>query len=72
MNTATIQIEGMHCEGCARTIQALIGAEPGVHAVDISHERGRARVLYDPQCIGEGRLIEVIEKAGYRVPAPEA
>lgn len=25
MKTAVFRIEGMHCDGCARTIEALVG-----------------------------------------------
>ncbi len=69
MKSVTLKIEGMHCTGCAQTIKALIGSEPGVHAADVSYKGGQARVLYDPQAIGEDQLVKVIEKAGYRVPA---
>lgn len=69
MKSTTFPVEGMHCEGCAQTIRALVGAEAGVRAVDVSFKDGRARVLYDPESIDEERLAGVIEQAGYRVPA---
>lgn len=69
MNTATFKIEGMHCDGCAQTIKALIGSEPGVRAAEVSFKDGQARILYDPQTIGEDQLVKVIERGGYRVPA---
>lgn len=33
MKTIILTIEGMHCDGCARTIQAVVGDTPGVHKV---------------------------------------
>ena len=36
MQTTTFKIEGMHCEGCAQTIQALVERERGVKAAAIS------------------------------------
>ena len=69
MKSTTLAIEGMRCDGCAQTIKALIGTEPGVKAAEVSFKDGEARILYDPQAIGEDRLAGVIEKAGYRVPA---
>jgi len=72
MNTAILGIQGMHCDGCAQTIEALIRAKPGVRAAEVSFQDGQARILYDPQTIGEDQLVEVIERAGYRVPAKEA
>ena len=69
MKSVTLKIEGMHCDGCAQTIKALIGSEPGVRASDVSYKDGQARILYDPQTIAEHQLVKVIEKSGYRVPA---
>ena len=69
MKSAALKIEGMHCDGCAQTIKALLGTEPGVHAAEVSYKSGEARILYDPQATGEDRLVEAIEKIGYQVPA---
>ena len=69
MKSVTLEVEGMHCEGCAQTIKALVDAEPGVRAADVSYKERQARILYDPQTIAEDQLVKVIEKGGYRVPA---
>lgn len=69
MKSVTLKIEGMHCDGCARTVKALIGSEPGVRGADVSYQDGQARILYDPQAIGEEQLVKLIEQGGYRVPA---
>ncbi|MGH6894955.1 MAG: heavy-metal-associated domain-containing protein [Geminicoccaceae bacterium] len=69
MKSVTLTIEGMHCGGCAETIKALIDAQPGVRAAEISYKDRRARILYDPQTASEDQLVRVIEKGGYRVPA---
>ncbi len=70
MKTATFKIEGMHCDGCAQTIKALVEREPGVKTAAVSFKDGEARVLYDPQAIAEDRLVTAIEKPGYRVKRP--
>ena len=69
MNSATFKIEGMHCDGCARTIKALISAEPGVQAAEVSFKDGQARILYDPQTTREDQLVKAVEQGGYRVQA---
>lgn len=69
MKSVTLKIDGMHCEGCAQTIKALIGSEPGVQAADVSYEDGQARILYDAKTVGEDRLVQVIEQGGYGIPA---
>jgi copper chaperone CopZ len=65
MKTATFSIDGMHCEGCAETIEALLRMEPGVQASTVSFEDRSARVLYDPARTSEGRLVAAIACGGY-------
>ena len=69
MKSVTLKIEGMHCGGCAQNINALVTAETGVRAAEISYEKGEGRILYDPQAITEDQLVATIQKAGYKVPA---
>ncbi len=69
VKTTTFKIEGMHCDGCAQTIQALVTMASGVHAADVSFKDGRARILYEPQIVTEDQLVRMIEKGGFRVPA---
>lgn len=67
MNNVTFKVEGMHCTGCASTIQMLLQRKPGVRRVSAYFNTGEARVLYDPAAISEEDLVATIEKAGYRV-----
>lgn len=69
MKSVTFKIEGMHCESCARTIQTIIGAEPGVQEAEVSFNSKEARVLYDPAQINEDRLADLVERPGFRVAA---
>jgi MerR family copper efflux transcriptional regulator len=71
MKTATFTIRGMHCDGCAETVNALLAREPGVKTSTVSFQEGKGRVLYDPSVTSTDRLIAVIERAGYRA-APSA
>ena len=66
MKSLELKIEGMHCDGCAATIEALLAHEPGVKAASISYAAGKGRVLYDPGATDPGRLTAAVEKAGYR------
>lgn len=60
-------IEGMHCEGCAETIKALLSLEAGVEAVSVSYRESRAQVSYDPAAVDPAKLVAAIEKCGYKV-----
>jgi DNA-binding transcriptional MerR regulator len=67
MRTAIFKIDGMHCDGCARTIEALLSMEPGVRKVGVSFEAREARVLFEPHTVSEDRLAAAISNAGYSV-----
>lgn len=67
MKTLVLVIEGMHCDGCAETIKALLAIEGGVKAATVSFKEGRARVLYDPAENDGARLVAAIEKGGFKV-----
>ncbi len=67
MKTTQIKIDGMHCNGCADTIKAVIERQSGVQVADVSYDQGQARILYDPQAISEDRLAATVQKLGYRV-----
>lgn len=67
MKTATFKIEGMRCDSCANTIKALVERQPGVQMAAVSFDESQARILYDPQTIGEDRLVAVVQQPGFRV-----
>ena len=71
MKTTIFKIDGMNCDGCAETIQSLIEKEPGVRMASVLFADQRARVLFDPQSIREDRLVNLIQKPGFRVVARE-
>lgn len=67
MKSATFKIEGMNCDHCANTIKTLVEKQPGVQMATVSFDEGQARVLYDPQAIGDDRLVAVIQEPGFKV-----
>lgn len=71
MKTATLTIEGMHCDGCASTIKTLLERQPGVQMATVSFAERQARILYDPTATDENRLVAAIEKPGFRVADPQ-
>jgi copper chaperone CopZ len=62
-----LKIDGMHCKGCARTIEAVVSAQQGVRKATASFETDEARILFDPQAVSEEQLIAAIRSAGYSV-----
>lgn len=66
MKSLNLKIDGMHCGGCANTIEALLARKPGVKSARISHAAGAGSVLYDPALTDAARIGKTIEQAGYR------
>ena len=66
MKSLEVKIEGMHCEGCAKTIQSLLTQEPGVMSAKVSFAEATASVFYDPAVINPARVAAAIGKVGFR------
>jgi MerR family transcriptional regulator, copper efflux regulator len=66
MKVLEVKVDGMHCDGCASTIQALLAHEPGVKSAKVSFEKGTASVFYDPELTDPARVTAAIDKAGFR------
>lgn len=59
-----LRIEGMHCGGCATSLEQFLGAEPGVRAASVDHETGRGHLtLADGADVAP--LLAALERMGY-------
>lgn len=67
MKTVILKVNGMRCDGCAATLQTLLGTEEGVQNVTVSHKEGEARVLFDPGKTSTGQLISIARRPGFDV-----
>jgi copper chaperone len=68
METVELNVEGMDCQGCVKSVTRMLSGVPGVSSVDVSLEQARARVTYDPAKAGPVELKRAIERAGYKAP----
>lgn len=64
------RVEGMHCEGCAQTIEALVGQVLGVKRVAVSFDAREAQVEFDADRANDAGIVAAIERAGFRAEAP--
>ena len=57
-----LAIEGMHCDGCVRSVSRVLARVDGVEAAEVDLERGRAvvRGAADPAA-----LVAAVQKAGF-------
>ena len=66
-DTLDLPIEGMTCAACAARIEKQLNKLPGVSAA-VNFASERARVEFDAGTVSEPKLVETIEKAGFKVP----
>lgn len=61
----TLEVEGMHCDGCAARLRARLEALSGVSSVVVSFARREARMVYNPNVTRVERLVDEIERSGF-------
>ncbi|MDU3900370.1 MAG: heavy-metal-associated domain-containing protein [Haemophilus haemolyticus] len=64
MKTITLNIEGMHCGGCVKSVTRVLTELDGVQSADVQLE-GKANITFDENRVSVAQLIEVIEDAGF-------
>jgi copper chaperone len=67
METATLNIKGMTCGGCVRSVSNVLNALDGVAKADVSLDKHQAVVDYDAAKLGVEQLRRAVEDAGYEV-----
>lgn len=67
MQTVTLQIEGMTCGGCVRSVTRVLSEMAGVEKADVSLEQSNAVVVFDEAKTSVAALKEAVEDAGYDV-----
>lgn len=64
----TLSIEGMTCGGCAAAVKLHLKRAEGVASYEVSYERKRAEVTYDPGVTTPQKIAEYVAKqTGYKV-----
>ena len=65
MEIVTLNVKGMTCMGCVRSVSNVLQALPGVNRADVSLERGEAQVEFDSAKVSAAALKAAVEKAGF-------
>ncbi|MFC6614845.1 heavy metal translocating P-type ATPase [Halopenitus salinus] len=60
-----IDVRGMSCANCSRTISEAVGSLDGVSEADINFATDEGSVVYDPETVSLGEIYDAIEEAGY-------
>ncbi|MGF6147768.1 putative mercuric reductase [Kingella potus] len=67
METVTLNIGGMTCGGCVKSVSRILEGVAGVESVRVSLEENKAVVSYDPAATDPAALAEAVEDGGYDV-----
>ncbi|MBI2184079.1 MAG: heavy metal translocating P-type ATPase [Thaumarchaeota archaeon] len=62
-----LKIGGMHCAGCAVSIQKYLSDVAGIANVDVSYASTRATIVFDPGKVSLQTIEKAVEEVGYRV-----
>ena len=63
--TVELQISGMTCAGCVRSIERAVAAVPGVARAEVNLATGTASVEYEAPLADVSDIREAVERAGY-------
>ena len=67
LSKAIINVEGMTCEDCEKTINTITGREKGVATVKASYVQKTAIVEYDKTQTDVKKIMDSIGSTGYKV-----
>lgn len=67
MSKVWLNIENMHCAGCAARIENKLGAWPGIEKVYVNLALNQAEIEYDEKKIALKKITDEIEGLGYKV-----
>ncbi len=66
-----LEVEGMTCEGCARSIESALRREPGIVTAKVDYPSKTAYIEYRPEKTSPEKISEVIRSLGYE-PKPSS
>ncbi len=67
METITLKVRGMTCDGCVASVTRVLKEIDGVSNVDVSLDKAQATIAYEPGRVNGARLRTAIEGAGFEV-----
>ena len=67
MESITIGIKGMTCQGCVASVKRVLEGIDGVERADVTLHPGQAKVDFVSGRVNGARLRSAVEDAGYEV-----
>ena len=63
--TREFSVDGMHCQGCVKSVTKATTAVAGVTRVDVSLEKETATVEFEAAVASPAAIVAAIEGAGF-------
>lgn len=67
MKQITLQVQGMSCGHCVRSIENNVGEIKGVKSITVKLDDGKVEAEFDPSKVTVNDLKNEIEELGYEV-----
>ncbi|WP_312098652.1 copper chaperone CopZ [Niallia sp.] len=67
MENVILNVQGMSCGHCAKTIEGSVGELNGIVKVKVFLEKGSVEVEFNPEKVALEKIKEAIELQGYDV-----
>jgi copper chaperone len=67
--TREFSVDGMHCQGCVKSVTKAATAVAGVARVDVSLEKKVATIEFDAEATNPAAIVAAIEGAGFGAQA---
>jgi copper chaperone CopZ len=68
MDRVEFRVDGMHCDGCVKSVTRTLSGVAGVEKVEVSLAESKAAVQFDPAKAGLADLKRAVERAGFKAP----
>ena len=65
MQTTTLTVDGMHCQGCVQIVQNVIEQQAGVKGCSVSLANKQARIAHDADQVSPEALAQAVQDAVY-------
>lgn len=65
MKTVTLNIDGMTCGGCVKSVTRLLEGVEGVEKAEVSLENKNAVITFDESKTDADALIDAVENGGF-------
>lgn len=67
MENVTLNVKGMSCGHCVKSVEGAVGALEGVDQVKVNLEAGQVNVAFDNETVTLDKIKEAIDDQGYDV-----